>query len=141
MRRACIGNPPCRIDGHRHVTENALPHTPGAAVKENIAAATCTSNGGYDEAVYCVNCPAQLSRTHVETAATGHAWGEWEVVKQASANEEGLMRRVCTNDPSHVEEEIIPKLQPQTSAFQRFIERIREFFDNIIEWFRRLFRS
>ena len=97
-------------------------------------------NGGYDEAVYCVNCPAELSRTHVETAVTGHAWGEWEVVKQASASEEGLMRRVCANDPSHVEEEIIPKLQPQTSAFQRFIERIREFFDNIIEWFRRLFR-
>lgn len=140
MRRACIGNPPCRIDGHRHVTENALPHTPGAAIKDNIAAATCTSNGGYDEAVYCVNCPAELSRAHVETAATGHAWGEWEVVKQASASEEGLMRRVCANDPGHVEEETIPKLQPQTSVFQRFIERIREFFENIIEWFRRLFR-
>ena len=90
--------------------------------------------------MYCVNCPAQLSRTHVETAATGHAWGEWEVVKQASASEEGLMRRVCANDPGHVEEETIPKLQPQTSVFQRFIERIREFFENIIEWFRRLFR-
>ena len=129
MRRACIGNPPCRIDGHRHVTENALPHTPGAAIKDNIAAATCTSN-----------CPAELSRAHVETAATGHAWGEWEVVKQASASEEGLMRRVCANDPGHVEEETIPKLQPQTSVFQRFIERIREFFENIMEWFRRLFR-
>lgn len=90
--------------------------------------------------MYCVNCPAELSRRHVDIAASGHAWGEWEVVKQASANEEGLMRRVCANDPSHVEEEIIPKLQPQTSVFQRFIERIREFFENIIEWFRRLFR-
>ena len=50
------------------------------------------------------------------------------------------MRRVCANDPGHVEEETIPKLQPQTSVFQRFIERIREFFENIIEWFRRLFR-
>ena len=123
-----------------HVTVSANGHTPGAAVKENVAAATCTSNGGYDEVVYCVNCPAEVSRTHVETAATGHAWGEWEIVKQASANEEGLMRRVCANDPSHVEEEIIPKLQPQTSAFQQFIERIREFFNNIIEWFRKLFR-
>ena len=123
-----------------HITENALPHTPGAAVNENIAAATCTVNGGYDEVVYCVNCPAELSRAHVEIPATGHAWGEWEVVKQASASEEGLMRRVCANDPGHVEEEIIPKLQPQTSAFQRFIERIRDFFNNILDWFRKLFR-
>ena len=50
------------------------------------------------------------------------------------------MRRVCLNDLSHVEEEIIPKLQPQTSAFQRFIERIREFFQNIMDWFSKLFR-
>ena len=123
-----------------HVTVTAGGHVPGAAVKENIAAATCTSNGGYDEVIYCINCPAELSRTHMETPATGHAWGEWEVVKQASVNEEGLMRRICANDPSHVEEEIIPKLQPQTSAFQRFIERIREFFQNIIDWFSKLFR-
>jgi hypothetical protein len=39
-----------------------------------------------------------------------------------------------------MEEEIIPKLQPQTNAFQQFIERIRDFFNSIIDWFRRLFR-
>ena len=123
-----------------HVIVTAGGHTPGAAVKENIAAATCTVNGGYDEVVYCVNCPAEVSRVHVETAATGHVWGEWEVIRQATTSEEGLMRRVCVNDPGHVEEEIIPKLQPQTSAFQRFIQRIAEFFKNIIDWFRKLFR-
>ena len=118
----------------------ATGHTPGTAVRENVIAATCTAAGGYDEVVYCVYCPAELSRKHVETAATDHAWGEWEVIKQATVNEEGLMRRVCKNDPGHVEEEVIPKLQPQTSAFQRFIERIREFFNNIMDWFRKLFR-
>jgi hypothetical protein len=70
----------------------------------------------------------------------GHDWGEWIVVKQATVSEEGLMRRVCRNDDSHVEEEIIPKLQPQTNAFRRFIQRIVEFFNNIVDWFRRLFR-
>ena len=133
----------CDVTGTWVSGHEALPltdHTPGAAVKENITAATCTSNGGYDEVVYCVNCPAELSRTHVETSSTGHVWGEWEVVKQATTSEEGLMRRVCLNDPGHVEEEVIPKLQPQTGAFQQFIERIRDFFQNIIDWFRRLFR-
>ena len=118
----------------------ATGHTPGTAVRENVIAATCTVNGGYDEVVYCVNCPAEVSRTHVKTPAAGHNWGEWEVIKQATVSEEGLMRRVCKNDTDHVEEEIIPKLQPQTSAFQRFIERIRDFFKNIIDWFRKLFR-
>ena len=118
----------------------AVPHTPGSAVRENVAAATCTAAGGYDEVVYCVYCPAELSRNHVATATTGHSWGEWQVIKQATTSEEGLMRRVCNNDASHVEEEVIPKLQPQTSAFQRFIERIREFFQNIIDWFSKLFR-
>ncbi len=124
----------------RHITENTLPHTPGETVTENKVAATCTVNGGYDEVVYCVNCPAEVSRRHVETAAVGHSWGEWQVIKQATTSEEGLMRRTCANDLSHVEEEIIPKLQPQTSAFRRFIERIREFFRNIIDWFSKLFR-
>ena len=123
-----------------HITENTLPHTPGETVIENKIAATCTANGGYDEVVYCVNCPAEVSRRHVETAAVGHSWGEWQVIRQAGVSEEGLMRRVCNNDPSHAEEEIIPKLQPQTSVFQRFIERTREFFQNIIDWFSRLFR-
>ena len=123
-----------------HITQNALPHTPGDPVTENVTAATCTSNGGYDEAVYCAVCDTELSRTRVQTPATGHVWGEWQVIKQATATEEGLMRRTCANDPNHFEEEIIPKLQPQTNAFQQFIQRIVEFFNNIIDWFRRLFR-
>ena len=115
-------------------------HAPGEPLKENELPGNCTSAGVYDEVTRCALCGMELSRTHVETAATGHTWGEWEVIKQATTSEEGLMRRTCTNDPSHVEEEVIPKLQPQTSAFQRFIERIREFFQNIIDWFRKLFR-
>ena len=118
----------------------ATAHTPGAAETENVTPATCTANGGYDEVVYCVNCHVEISRRHVDIAATGHAWGEWQVVKQATTGEEGLMRRTCANDPTHTEEQIIPKLQPQTNAFQQFIERIRDFFNSIIDWFRRLFR-
>ncbi len=48
---------------HRHY--NATWHTPGAAVIENEVAATCTTAGGYDEVVYCTQCPCELSRNHV----------------------------------------------------------------------------
>ena len=126
------------VSGHKAL--ELTDHTPGDPVTENATAATCTANGGYDEAVYCAVCDTELSRTRVETAATGHDWSEWEVIKQATTGEEGLMRRVCLNDDSHVEEEVIPKLQPQTNAFQQFIQRIVDFFNNIIDWFRRLFR-
>ncbi len=123
-----------------HKTADPAGHIPGRTVRENEIPATCTAAGGYDEAVFCVNCPAEISRRHVDIAASGHSWGEWQVVKQATTGEEGLMRRVCANDPTHTEEQIIPKLQPQTNAFQQFIERIRDFFNSIIDWFRRLFR-
>ncbi len=126
------------VSGHKALP--LLDHTPGEPVIENVTPGTCTEAGGYDKVIYCANCPAELSRRHVETAATGHVWGEWQVIKQATVSEEGLMRRTCANDPSHVEEEIIPKLQPQSSVFQRFIERIREFFQNMIDWFSKLFR-
>ena len=115
-------------------------HIPAAAVHENEVAATCTEAGGYDEVIYCTKCPAEISRTHIDVPAPGHAWGEWVVVKQATTDEEGLMRRTCQNDPSHVEEQVIPKLQPQTNAFQQFIEMIKSFFENLTEWIRRLFR-
>ena len=111
------------LDGDGLLTISGAGYTPGDPVRENEIPAACTAAGGYDEAVFCANCPAELSRTHVETAATGHAWGEWEVIRQATASEEGLMRRTCANDPSHAEEQIIPKLQPQTNAFRQFIQR------------------
>ena len=38
----------------------------------------------------------------------GHDWGDWEVAVAATATEPGVERRVCKNDPSHVEEREIP---------------------------------
>jgi len=80
-----------------------------------------------------------------EIAPLGHSWGEWEVVKQATPDEEGLMRRVCANDPSHVEEQVIHRYEEDengepTSAIREFIARITSFMKGIIDWFLRLFR-
>ena len=58
------------LNAHRHY--NATWHTPGAAVIENEAAATCTEAGGYDEVVYCTQCPCELSRNHVTVDPLDH---------------------------------------------------------------------
>lgn len=38
-------------------------HTPAAAVRENVIAATCQAAGSYDEVVYCSVCKTEISRT------------------------------------------------------------------------------
>ena len=43
-------------------TLEKVEHTPGEAVRENEAAATCTAEGHYDKVVYCTVCGAELSR-------------------------------------------------------------------------------
>ncbi|MBR6881086.1 MAG: hypothetical protein IKN14_08435 [Clostridiales bacterium] len=58
----------------------------------------------YDD-MYLTN---ELSENDLVIPATDHDWSEWEIVKPATATEEGLMRRVCSNDPSHIEEKTIP---------------------------------
>ena len=41
----------------------ALGHTAGTPVTENRVEATCTTDGSYDEVVYCTVCGAEISRT------------------------------------------------------------------------------
>ena len=135
------------VSGHKELP--LAQHTPGVTARENETAATCTADGGYDEVVYCTQCPAELSRTHVTLNALGHAWGEWKAVKEATVEEAGLKRRTCANDASHVEELPIPKLDPPApedpgtgsgaGTVAQFLARIRETFRGIIDWFLRLF--
>ncbi|MBQ1390389.1 MAG: InlB B-repeat-containing protein, partial [Firmicutes bacterium] len=63
------------------VTENLIlyakwdeSHTPDAAVRENVKAATCTAAGSYEEVVYCSVCGSELSRETKTIAALGHTW-------------------------------------------------------------------
>ena len=121
-----------------------LGHAPGAAVSENMISATCTTGGGYDTVTYCSRCADELSRTHVTLNATGHSWGEWEVITEATYESEGLMRRVCQNDASHVEERVIPRYEEDpngepSNVIQEFIEKIESYTRGIIDWILRLF--
>ncbi len=113
--------------------------------RENAVPPTCETPGSYDAVHRCLYCDLEYSRTHVDEPALGHTWGEWVVVRQATTDETGLMRRVCANDPSHVEEREIPKLEldennEPTSAIHAFIEKITGAAKGIIDWFLRLFK-
>ncbi len=51
-------------------------HISGEAKKENVVNATCTTDGSYDEVVYCTVCNKKLSTTAKTTDATGHTFGD-----------------------------------------------------------------
>ena len=85
---------------------NALGHTPGSPVKENEKAATCTTDGSYDEVTYCTVCKKELTRETKTVPATGHDWGkpsyEW-----AKDNSTATASRTCSHDASHVDKETV----------------------------------
>lgn len=75
-------------------------HNPGEAVIENETAATCEEHGSYDEVVYCSICGEELNRVTRMTQALGHEWSEnW------LPNDEDTHKKVCANDPTHVQTE------------------------------------
>ena len=91
-------------------TEN-LPladHKPGEAKKENEVDAGCESPGSYDMVTRCTVCNEVLDSDHFETEAGSHDWDEWETVSQPDCENDGIQRRVCKNDPNHIEEKPIP---------------------------------
>ena len=69
---------------------------------------TCTENGS--QSIHCDVCNAINQDRVGVIKATGHKWSAWEVTKEASETEEGSRRRVCENDATHMEIEVIPVL-------------------------------
>jgi len=65
----------------------------GGTTAVNVVAPTCTASGTHD--LRCNGCEAILE-TGVETAATGHSWGEWTVITPADCFTAGMRTRTCT---------------------------------------------
>ena len=70
----------------------------------NAKAATCTEEGYTGDRV-CSKCNDTVKGTVI--AATGHKWGEWVTVKEATATEDGQMQRTCSVC-HEVETQVIP---------------------------------
>lgn len=121
----------------------ALDHDYKVATVE----ATCTKTG--TKTTTCSRC----SYEDVEILPVkAHSYGEWKTVTEASCEAEGLQKRTCTCGA--FEEKVIPAKghtdadenyvcdscgaeleQPEKSFFQKIID----FFNSIIEWFKNLF--
>jgi len=75
---------------------------------EGTAVAAACEKAGKEADKKCSRCDSTITGKTIE--ALGHDWSEWTVVKEATEEEEGLERRVCSRDDSHVEKRAIPKL-------------------------------
>ena len=79
-------------EGNNRVADEDLvipeAHTYGDAV---VDVPTCTEAGS--KTYTCSACGKDVVET---IPATGHTWGEWEVVEEATEDEEGLEQRTCS---------------------------------------------
>ena len=71
----------CSACGDNYTTDavDALGHTEGEAVVENEVAASCNTDGSYDNVVYCTVCNEELDRDTITVDALGHTEGEVQV--------------------------------------------------------------
>ena len=94
----------CSLCGDTYTV--ALPladHTPKAAVIENNVPATCTTDGSYDEVVYCSVCGDELSRKTV-TVKGGHKWAdldEWTYDDDTHWHECTVCGERCEHEAPH----------------------------------------
>ncbi len=71
-------------------------HSPAAPVEEHTVRATCTTDGSYEEVIYCSVCGEELQRKKVTVSATGHVWNDWVIVEPATEASDGLKERECS---------------------------------------------
>ena len=98
--------------------DTVVPAKGHSLEKTEAKEATCTEAGNI-EYWTCSVCnklfgddqgSTEITAADTVVAATGHDWGEWTVVREATEEEEGLEERTCSNDNSHREERTITKL-------------------------------
>lgn len=101
----------------------------------NVVPATCVADG------YTVHsCTCGDSYTDSPTSATGHSWGQWLIVKDATTTEEGQNMRVCASceateikatpvlpDDSQTKELYDPATDLEAEIARLFLEYINQY--------------
>ena len=72
---------------------------------------TCEESGMTDE-YSCSSCN-KVIKTSEKIFALGHEYGKWVEINAPTKENDGLIKRVCGNDDSHIEEKTLPKLNNQ----------------------------
>ena len=119
----------CSLTVHSHT----LTHVEAASFCEtqgNIEYWRCETCGKYYSDAVAEN---EISADDIVVSPTGHAWGKWSVLTEASCDVAGLRARVCANDPSHIDNETIPPLGHKLKYIDA-VEPTAEENGNIAYW-------
>ena len=111
-----VTEPTCTTDGIKAYKctrcdakiETAIPKTGHDFSITEVIAPTCTEKGYTIKR--CANCTENYVVSDSFKDAKGHAWGEWTTVTEPTNDADGLRKRVCGTDPTHVEYAPIPML-------------------------------
>ena len=97
------------VTTHVHKLVRHAPSKPTCTEDGNIVYWTCTE-GDHPCGKYFAdkNGEDEMSEDETVVSATGHSWGEWKVTKEPTQKAAGEQQRVCSNDASHIEKEVIP---------------------------------
>ena len=74
---------------------NALGHTAGAYVRENIVESTCTEKGQFDMVIYCTVCNTELGRYLCTMPANGHSYDHRSETVAPTCTEQGYTTHIC----------------------------------------------
>ena len=87
LKRTC---PVCGMSEEKKMDKVTQDHIHSYTAE--VTMPTCSTRG-YTEYI----CQCGHTYRAAETATLPHAWGSWTVVKEATTQEEGLLKRVCTS--------------------------------------------
>lgn len=105
---------------HAEIPQLVCDHT--NAVKDAAVAATCTADG-LTEGLHCADC-GKVLKAQETVPMLGHDWGEWKVVKEATATVAGSRERSCKTC-GKTETETIAKL-PESETTGKTTEKTTE---------------
>ena len=98
----------CTVDGSRMRSCTVCGETETKVIPamghvwewKTLTAATETADG--ISALICKNCQAEKEGSRTAIPMTGHQFGDWFVVKEATCTEDGLRELSCTNENCHI---------------------------------------
>lgn len=111
-----VTEPTCTTDGVKAYKctrcdakiETAIPKTGHDFSITEVIAPTCTDKGYTIKK--CANCTENYVVSDSFVDADGHNWGAWTTVTEPTNDADGLKKRICGTDPTHVEYAPIPML-------------------------------
>ncbi len=102
--RVCIK---CEYREDKTIEKLEHVHVPGTSVEENKKEATCTEDGFYDLAIYCIDCLEEISREHIVIKSLGHDLIHHDA-KDVSCTEAGWEEYYTCSRCDYSTQELIP---------------------------------